>query len=260
MLVVLIAFSWGRRNIATLYRHLDSRNQPHRSRFNNFLSVDRCDYAAVLRLKADELLTLLAPAKGETVELIIDDSKKQKRGKHIEAVGWIKDPLTGKTIRGHQFVTATVCFRGYTIPLGIRLYIKKEDSRVLSHPFKKTTELAAELIREFEAPQGVHVRVLFDSYYLCPVVVKECRKKGFRFVSTLKSNRNLFKNGRKLKAGTHTAKTCFAPKEKNILHSQIQRQCQTTRMSMPAGWRSGKSENCMFYFHARKPIRKSWDL
>ena len=230
MLVVLIAFSWGRRNIAALYRHLDSRSQPHRSRFNNFLSVDRCDYAAVLRLKTGELLALLAPAKGETVELIIDDSKKQKRGKHMEAVGWIKDPLSGQTIRGHQFVTATVCFRGHTIPFGIRLYIKQEDCRTLGRPFKKTTELAAELIGEFEVPQGVHVRVLFDSYYLCPVVVKECRKKGFRFVSTLKSNRNLFKNGRKLKAGaygknlfrTHKKKTfCIRKSNGNVNYSYV---------------------------------------
>ena len=36
-LVVLVIIAWGRRNIASLYRHLDSRNQPHRSRFNNFL-------------------------------------------------------------------------------------------------------------------------------------------------------------------------------------------------------------------------------
>ena len=31
MLVLLIAVSWGRRNISVLYRHLDSHNQPHRS-------------------------------------------------------------------------------------------------------------------------------------------------------------------------------------------------------------------------------------
>lgn len=40
-LVLLITISWGRRNISALYRHLDSRNQPHRSRFNNFLNVGR---------------------------------------------------------------------------------------------------------------------------------------------------------------------------------------------------------------------------
>ena len=39
MFVLLIAFCWGRRNITTLYRHLDRRNQPHRSRFNNFAST-----------------------------------------------------------------------------------------------------------------------------------------------------------------------------------------------------------------------------
>ena len=216
MLVVLMAFSWGRRNITTLYRHLDRRNQTHRSRFNNFIGVGRCDYAAVLQMKAYELLDLLKLGQGETIELILDDSKKQKRGKRMEAVGWIRDPLTGKSIRGHQFVTATVNFRGYTIPLGIRIYIKKEDCRSLGRPFKKTTQLAAELISGFEPPQAVNVRVLFDSYYLCPVVVKECRKKGFRFVSTLKSNRNLFKNGRKLKTGQYGKSTFVTHKKKTF--------------------------------------------
>jgi len=202
-LVLLMAFSWGRRNINTLYRHLDHQSQPHRSRFNNFVNLSRWDCAVVLQMKAYELLDNLNPAEGEIVELIIDDSKKQKRGKAMEAVGWIRDPLTGRNIRGHQYVTATIRFRGYTIPFGIRLYVKKQDCHCLGLDFKKTSQLAAELISEFEPPQGINVRVLFDSYYLCPVVVKSCRKKGFRFVSTLKSNRNLYKNGRKLKAGSY---------------------------------------------------------
>ena len=201
MLVLLIAVSWGRRNISVLYRHLDSRHQPHRSRFNNFLSVGRWEPALVLQMKASELLDALKPRKGETIEFILDDSKKQKRGKTMEAVSWIHDPLSGRSIRGHQYVTATLRFRGHTIPFGIRLYIKKEDCRSLNRKFKKTTEMAAELIGEFKPPAGINVRVLFDSYYFCPVVVKTCRKMGFRFVSTLKSNRNLFKNGRKLKTG-----------------------------------------------------------
>jgi len=200
-LVLLIIFSWERRNITALYRHLDNRSQPHRSRFNNFLNVGRWNPPVVLQLKAYELLSNLNPRKGDVIEFILDDSKKQKRGKAMEAVSWIHDPLTGRNIRGHQYVTATIRFRGYTIPFGIRIYIKKEDCPGLKRKFKKTTQLAAELISEFEPPEGVHVRVLFDSYYLCPVVVKACRKKDFRFVSTLKSNRNLFKNGRKLKTG-----------------------------------------------------------
>ena len=202
-LVLLIVIAWGRRNIASLYRHLDSRNQPHRSRFNNFLNVGRWQPQAALQLKAHELLALLNPEKGDVVELILDDSKKQKRGKKMEAVSWIHDPVSGRSIKGHQYVTAVLRFRGHVIPWGVRLYLKKEDAASLGHPFKKTTQLAADLIDEFQPPKGVQVRVLFDSYYLCPTVVKSCRTKGFRFVSTLKSNRNLYKNGRKLKVGAY---------------------------------------------------------
>ena len=218
-LVVLVVIAWGRRNIASLYRHLDSRNQPHRSRFNNFLSVGRCDYAMLLQLKAQDMIALLNPQKGDTIELILDDSKRQKRGKTMDAVGWIRDPLTGKNIRGHQFVTAVLRIGGHVIPWGIRLYIKKEDGRSLGREFKKTTQLAADLIAEFQPPEGVNVLVLFDSLYLCPTVVKACRKQGFHFVSTLKSNRNLYKNGRKLKTGTY-AKNLFrrTPKKTFAVH------------------------------------------
>jgi hypothetical protein len=202
-LVLLIVFAWGRRTITSLYRHLDEPNWHHRSRFNNFLNLLRWPAPQALQMKASELITHLAPKPGDTLLLILDDSKKQKRGKHMQAVGWIKDPLSGRTIKGHQFLAATIFFQGYTIPFGIRLYLKKEHCKSLQQPFKKITQMAAELIAECEPPEGVHVRVLFDSYYLCPVVVKACRKKKFHFVSTLKSNRNLYKQGRKLKAGTY---------------------------------------------------------
>ena len=202
-LVLLMTFAWGRRNIASLHRHLDERNWPHRSRFNNFLNLLRWPAAQALSMKASDLIQTLHPQPGETLLLILDDSKKPKHGKAMQAVGWIKDPLTGRTIQGHQFLAGTLLFRGYTIPLGIRLYLKKEHCKALQQPFKKITQMAAELIDEVEPPEGVHVRVLFDSYYLCPVVVNACRKKGFHFVSTLKSNRNLYKQGRKLKAGAY---------------------------------------------------------
>jgi len=162
LFVLLIAFAWGRRNVCSLYRYLDETDQPHRSRFNNFLNLTRWQPTVVLALKAQELLAALSPQPGETVELILDDSKKRKRGKAMQAVCWMKDPLTNASMRGHQYVTAVLSFRGYTIPFGVRLYVKKEDCRRLQRPFRKTTELAAELIREFQRPQGVQVRVLFD--------------------------------------------------------------------------------------------------
>ena len=213
LLVLLICFSWERRTIAALYRYLDADRHTHRSRFNNFLNLSRWQPEKALAQKAYELLYLLRPGKGQVVSLCLDDSKKDKRGKHMEAVGWLHDPLSGTKIRGHQYVQAIIRFRGFTIPFGIRLYVKHKDCAGLHREFKKLTQLAAELIQSFQAPAGVRVMVLFDSYYLCPAVVRACRAKGFSFVSTLKSNRNLFKNGRKLKAGEY-GKQLFKSKGK----------------------------------------------
>lgn len=201
LLVLAMAFAWGRHHVANLYRYLDA--QHHRTRFNNFFLVQRWDPEAALQQKAQELLRALAPQPGDTVYLILDDSKKGKRGKRMDAVAKMKDPTTDAYMRGHQYVCATLLFRQQVIPWGIRLYVKKEACAAVGVPFRKTTELAAQLIREFNAPAGVKVRVLFDAYYLCHTVVKACREKRFRFASTLKSNRSLFKPGWKLKAGRY---------------------------------------------------------
>jgi SRSO17 transposase len=201
LLVLGMAVMWGRRNVSNLYRYLEAEH--HRTRFNNFFLVERWDPEAALRQKAQELVRALHPAKGETIYLVIDDSKHAKRGKTMDAVAKMKDPTLDAYIRGHQYVCGLLLFRGQVIPFGIRLYVKKAQCAALELPFRKTTELAAQLIREFQAPVGSQVLVLFDTYYLCPTVVKACRAKRFHFASTLKSNRSLFKQGWKLKAGRY---------------------------------------------------------
>jgi SRSO17 transposase len=201
LLVVVIAFAWGRRNVASLYRYLDA--QHHRTRFNNFFLVARWDPEAALRQKAQEVVMALHPRQGETLYLVIDDSKTPKRGTHMDAVAKMKDPVTEAYIQGHQYVCAILRFRHQVIPYGIRLYVKPEHCPALDLPFRKTTELAAQLVREFEAPAGVKVMVLFDTYDLCRGVVQACRERHFHFASTLKSNRTLFKAGWKLKAGRY---------------------------------------------------------
>jgi SRSO17 transposase len=203
LLVLVMGLSWGRRNVSALYRHLDLRQGPHRTRFNNFFLVKRWDPEAALRQKTMELLTALKPRRGERLYLLIDDSKKGKRGRHMQAVSKMKDPLSGAYMQGHQYVTALIVFRGYVFPWGISLYVPKDQCAPVGVEFQKTTHRAAQQIRAFTAPNGVKVTVLFDSYYLCPPVVRACRQQGFHFISTLKSNRNLFRNGRKLKAGKY---------------------------------------------------------
>jgi len=145
----------------------------------------------------------LHPQPRETLYLIIDDSKKAKRGKAMDAVTKMKDPALDAYIRGHQYVCGILVLRQHVIPQGIRLYVKKEHCPALGLPFRKTTEMAAQLIREFQPPAGVKVMVLFDAYYLCRTVVKACREQGFHFASTLKSHRSLCKPGWQLKASRY---------------------------------------------------------
>jgi SRSO17 transposase len=164
LLVLTIAFMWGRRNVANLYRYLDAEH--HRTRFNNFFLVERWEPEAALRQQAQELLRSLRPKKGETLYLVLDDSKKAKRGRTMDAVAKMKDSTTDTYIRDHQYVCAIMVCRGHVIPFGIRLYVKQAYCPALGLSFRKTTELAAQLIREFKAPTGVKVVVLFAAYYL----------------------------------------------------------------------------------------------
>jgi len=149
------------------------------------------------------MLTVLGPKAGESIDLIIDDSKKEKRGKKMDAGGWTFDPVCGRKIKGYQYVTAILSFRGFRFPFAIRLYAKKEVCGKLGIEFTTAIDHATEMIGSLVPPEGVKVRVLFDSWYLCGKVVKAFHSKGFSFISALKKNRNLFKNGRKLKAGKY---------------------------------------------------------
>ena len=92
LLVVAMAFRWGRRDVANLYRYLDA--EPHRTRVNNFFLVERWAPEVALRQKAQDLLPALCPGKGETVYRIIEDSKKAQRGKAMDAGAkpWMRGP------------------------------------------------------------------------------------------------------------------------------------------------------------------------
>jgi DDE superfamily endonuclease len=162
LLVLTIACMWGRRNVANVYRYLEAVH--HRTRFNNFFLVERWDPETALHPLAQALLRGLHPGKRETISLIIDDSKTAKRGQAMDASAKMKDPTTDAYIRGHQYVCGTLLFRQHVIPWGIRLYVKQEACAAVGVPFPKTTQLAAHLIREVNAPAGGKVVVLCDAY------------------------------------------------------------------------------------------------
>jgi hypothetical protein len=97
-----------------VYRYLET--PAHRTRFNNFFLVEQWDPVAVLRQKAEQLLSALHPAPGEPIYLVTDDSKKAKRGQCMDAVAKMKDAVADTYIQVHQYVCAILVCRNHVIP------------------------------------------------------------------------------------------------------------------------------------------------
>jgi SRSO17 transposase len=166
----------------------------HRTRHGAFLASDGFDSPRLLRETVARLIKRFKPVPGETIELILDDHRIAKRGRKMERLSKIWDHKEQKFVHGHIVLFAAICFRGVVMPLRLHLWKPKGQS---GPRYRKLTDLAAQMIREFEVPAGLKVRVLFDAFYLSPVVVKACEKREFSWFSVASKNRNFRRQGTK---------------------------------------------------------------
>jgi SRSO17 transposase len=166
----------------------------HRTRHGTFLASSGFDSPALLRQTVARLLRRFAPRAGETLELILDDHRIAKRGRKMDRLSKIWDHKQQKFVHGHIVLFAAICFRGVVMPLRLQLWKPKGQS---GPRYRKLTDFAAAMIREFEVPAGLKVRVLFDAFYLSPVVVRACEKRGFAWFSVAAKNRCLRRTGEK---------------------------------------------------------------
>jgi len=166
----------------------------HRTRHGAFLASDGFDSPRLLRQTVARLIKRFKPLPGETIELILDDHRIAKRGRKMDRLSKIWDHKEQKFVHGHIILFAAVCFRGVVMPLSLHLWKPKGQS---GPRYRKLTDLAAQMIKEFQAPPGLKVRVLFDAFYLSPVVVKACEKREFAWFSVASKNRNFRRQGTK---------------------------------------------------------------
>ena len=160
----------------------------HRTAHGVFLSRSDWDAAGLLDTEVDHLLRRMKPRRGETIYLIIDDTRIPKRGKKMFGVNKIWDHKQQRFVHGHIVVTAAILFRGVTLPWRLTLWLPK---RWAGRSYRKSTEIAAEMIRAFNPPKGLKVRVLFDAFYLSPLVTKACETRGFTWFSVAAKNRTI---------------------------------------------------------------------
>lgn len=212
--VIALAAMHGRRNL----RRIAAVGKDHRSRqaIAFFLTKAHWDAPEVLRQTALDTLKKLGWRPGQTVYLAVDDTQKRKRGKCMDAVSRIFLHAEKVYAQGHTIVGCAWIYRGVVIPCAVRLWASGEFCRQTQKPshaceplqFRKLTELAAGAIEQVVLPSEAKAIVVFDSYYLCPVVVRACEARSFRYVGVAKKNRNFFPEGRphdKHRLGTYGA-------------------------------------------------------
>jgi SRSO17 transposase len=169
----------------------------HRTRHGAFCSQGTWDAPTLLHDTARHLLGGMKPQAGETLYLILDDNRIAKRGRKMDHLSKIWDHKQQRFVHGHIVLVCAICFRGVVLPWCIELWKPKGHS---GPRYRKLTDMAAAMIRDFAAPAGLKVRVLFDAFYLCPAVTKACVAKGFFFFSVAQRSRNFTTaNGKKRK-------------------------------------------------------------
>jgi hypothetical protein len=173
----------------------------HRTSLGRFLTRSSWDAPTLLSILVLKILRRLRPVAGEVIYLLIDDTRLPKRARRMAGVKKIWDHVGKRFVRGHMVVTAAIVFRGITLPWRFHLWLPKRFCRQKGRKFLKLTGIAAEMIRTFQPPCGLKVRVLFDAFYLCKSVTAACDQRGFTWFSVASRNRLLEQDGRRRRIG-----------------------------------------------------------
>jgi SRSO17 transposase len=210
--VVLIASMQGRRSLSRMQEA--SGQHCSRQAIAYFLNDALWNAPELLRDTALATLQQLGFGPGDVAYVIFDDTQKRKRGKKMAAVSKIFLHAERVFARGHTIVGCVLVYRGVIIPYAVNVYATQafctethQEADPSDHVhFRKLTQMAADLLGTVTLPKGGKGIALFDSYYLCPVMLEACAQAKMPFISVAKKNRNFAPDGRprdKRKLGTY---------------------------------------------------------
>jgi hypothetical protein len=195
----------------------------HRTSVASFLTRSDWDGGQILCQWVLREIRRLRPRRGEVIELLIDDTRNSKRGRQMAALSKIWDHVEQCFVRGHIIVTAAVRFRGIVWPWQLDLWLPQAYTG--KKRYRKMTEMAAQCIQQFPAFPRLKTRVLFDAFYLSPVVTKACAERGWEWFSVASRNRNFSPtDGRKRKLA-------------DWVKGYLKHHGQRVRMRRHRGWR-----------------------
>jgi hypothetical protein len=171
-----------RHTVTGVLRASGAVGKKHHTSFHRFFRQARWNLDAV-GLCLLKLVIKFLPAD-EPVVLAVDDTLGRHTGKHIRAASMHHDPLLSTRAKavfpgGHVWVVLGVVVRvplwdkTFALPVQARLYRAEKLCKKERRPFRKKTELAAEMIASVAgALPGSKIRVVGDSAYANGSVVR----------------------------------------------------------------------------------------
>lgn len=170
----------GRHTVTATIRAANAVGWKHFSSFHRFFAAASwlTDEVGIVVVRLVEKLI----DKDQPVVVAIDDTLGRHTGKNIAAASMHRDPLlsTGKLLYfhwGHLWVVAGITIRAFDkswcLPVLFRLYRGKKRCAAEKRPYRKTPELAAELIRILaEVLPHRRIIVVGDAAYTNSSVIK----------------------------------------------------------------------------------------
>jgi SRSO17 transposase len=139
-----------------------------------------------------------AVRKGQKVPafLAIDDTLVEKTGKKMEGVDRHYSTRVGRNRLGHVWVTGHLIVLGHSYPVSWKFYARQAVCQAIGRNFLSKIDLAQVIVREFEPLPGTQTYVLTDAWYPSHDMLKTCARRGFFYISAVKSDR-------KFAAGQH---------------------------------------------------------
>lgn len=121
----------------------------HRSSIGRFLSQSEWDETGLLDRAMQRMMKSLRLTKRDVIHLVIDDTRIVKRGRKRDDVSKLWDHTHQQFAQGHTVVTAALPVRGIRLPWRFVVWQAKRWS---GKAYRKPTEIAADLIRDFQPP------------------------------------------------------------------------------------------------------------
>jgi hypothetical protein len=173
----------GRHTVTGVLRASGAVGEKHHTSFHRFFRAAAWQLEAV-GLCLIQLVVKLLPGD-ETIVVSLDDTLSRHTGKHIRGASMHHDPLLSTRAKpvfhwGHVWVVVSIVVRvplwkkTFALPVLARLYRSQKLCEKEKRPFRKKTELAAELIAILAgALPERRIRIVADANYANASILKK---------------------------------------------------------------------------------------